>query len=202
MSSIHQISNSQSIITTSTTSKKTPDTVAEELIPTNSTDEVIYNTTHTEPEKVKSFKVDLEKVKGMKAETEQRMIDLFTNTITKGHLKQLGGLRGVLEKLINGEKLEGINLEITEESIQQAKADIAPDGYWSPEKTSDRFLEFAKALSGDDPSKANILIDAFKKGYKEAAKIWGGELPEISKKTYDLTLEKFDAWTNGGTSTE
>lgn len=202
MSSIHQISNSQSIITTSTTSKKTPDTVAEELIPTNSTDEVIYNTTHTEPEKVKSFKVDMEKVKGMKAETEQRMIDLFTNTITKGHLKQLGGLRGVLEKLINGEKLEGINLEITEESIQQAKADIAPDGYWSPEKTSDRFLEFAKALSGDDPSKANILIDAFKKGYKEAAKIWGGELPEISKKTYDLTLEKFDAWTNVGTSTE
>ena len=32
--------------------------------------------------------------------------------------------------------------------------------------------------------KADLLLDAFKKGYEEATGAWGKELPEISKKTY------------------
>ena len=36
------------------------------------------------------------------------------------------------------------------------------------------------------------MKDAFIKGYKQAEKQWGGELPEISKKTYDAVMEKFD----------
>ena len=41
--------------------------------------------------------------------------------------------------------------------------------------------------------------DAFKKGFKQAEETWGGELPEISQKTYDAVLEKFDAWANEST---
>ncbi|PKM96394.1 MAG: hypothetical protein CVU84_01385 [Firmicutes bacterium HGW-Firmicutes-1] len=201
MSNINQVSNLQSTIATSI-SVKTSETVREEVqLNTNtSTEDVIYNVKSDESANPKNFKVDMEKVKNMKEETDKRMVDLLTKSITKGHLKQLGGLRGVLEKILSGEKIEGLDIEITDETIQKAKEDIAPGGYWSPEKTSDRFLEFAKALSGDDPSKANMLLDAFKKGYKEAEKIWGGELPEISKKTYELTLEKFEAWSNTGDS--
>ncbi|MDA3846075.1 MAG: hypothetical protein PF505_05935 [Vallitaleaceae bacterium] len=144
------------------------------------------------------YKVDLDKVNAMKEETDRRMIELFKNTIDTGFLKQAGGLRGVLEKLINGEKVDGLDLdiEVTEESIQKAKDDVAPGGYWSPEETSTRFMDFAKALSGGDKSKADLLIDAFKEGYAMAQEIWGGELPEISQKTYDMTLEKFEAWKN------
>jgi len=33
---------------------------------------------------------------------------------------------------------------------------------------------------------------AFQKGYKQAEQTWGGKLPEISQRTYDAVLEKFD----------
>ena len=61
----------------------------------------------------------------------------------------------------------------------QAQADIADDGYWGVDKTSDRILDFAKALAGDDPAKADQLLDAFKKGYEDATKSWGKDLPDI-----------------------
>lgn len=78
----------------------------------------------------------------------------------------------------------------------QAEADIAEDGYWGVEQTSDRIVDFAKALSGGDPAKADEMIEAFKKGFEEATKAWGDELPDISQRTYDAVLEKMDAWKN------
>ena len=36
------------------------------------------------------------------------------------------------------------------------------------------------------------MREAFKKGYKQAEKTWGGELPEISKQTYDAVMAGFD----------
>ena len=89
------------------------------------------------------------------------------------------------------------NFTVDAETKAQAQADIAEDGYWGVEKTSDRILDFAKALSGGDPSKAETLLEAFKKGFEEATRTWGKELPEISQKTYDAVLEKFEAWKNG-----
>lgn len=78
----------------------------------------------------------------------------------------------------------------------QAQADIAEDGYWGVEQTSDRILDFAKALSGNDPDKADELLAAFKKGFEQATKSWGDKLPDISQRTYDAVVEKFDAWKN------
>ena len=74
----------------------------------------------------------------------------------------------------------------------QAQADIAEDGYWGVNQTSDRIIQFATALTGGDPDKIEEMREAFKKGYEQAEKTWGGELPEISKKTYDAVMEKFD----------
>lgn len=85
---------------------------------------------------------------------------------------------------------------VDEAAIEQAKKDVAEDGYWGADKTSDRILDFAKALSGDDVSKADKLLEAFKKGFKEATKTWGGELPALCKDTYDMVEKKFDQWKN------
>ena len=79
----------------------------------------------------------------------------------------------------------------------QAQADIAEDGYWGVEQTSERILDFAKALSGNDPEKADLLLNAFKKGFEQATKSWGKKLPDISQRTYDAVVEKFEAWKNG-----
>ena len=74
----------------------------------------------------------------------------------------------------------------------QAQADIAEDGYWGVKQTSDRIVQFATALTGGDPDKIEEMREAFKKGYAQAEETWGGELPEISKQTYDAVMEKFD----------
>ena len=83
-------------------------------------------------------------------------------------------------------------VEVDAETKAQAQADIAEDGYWGVNATSDRIIDFAKALTGGDPSKLNDMMEAFKKGYEQAEKTWGGKLPEISQKTYDAVIEKFN----------
>ena len=77
----------------------------------------------------------------------------------------------------------------------QAQADIAEDGYWGVKQTSERILDFAKALAGDDPEKLEKMRSAFEKGYAMAEKTWGGELPEISKNTFDAVMKGFDKLT-------
>ena len=94
------------------------------------------------------------------------------------------------------------NFTVDPETKAQAQADIAEDGYWGVEQTSDRIIDFAKALAGDDPEKLNKMLDAFKEGYKKAEETWGGELPEISKKTFDAVLKKFDNLINGTAQAE
>lgn len=76
----------------------------------------------------------------------------------------------------------------------QAQKDIGDDGYWGIEQTSERLLSFAKALSGGDPSKADLLIEAVKKGFSQAEKAWGGELPQLCKDTLDRTISKMESW--------
>ena len=86
------------------------------------------------------------------------------------------------------------NFEVDEETAAQAREDISEDGYWGVKQTSDRLVDFAKALTGGDSSKIEDMREAIKKGFDGAKKLWGGELPEISKQTYDATMEKLDQW--------
>lgn len=81
---------------------------------------------------------------------------------------------------------------VTPDVKAQAQKDIADDGYWGVEQTSDRIIDFANALTGGDPSKIEEMREAFKKGYKQAEETWGGKLPDISQRTYDAVMEKFD----------
>lgn len=74
----------------------------------------------------------------------------------------------------------------------QAQADIAEDGYWGVNATSDRIVDFAVALAGDDPEKLEEMRAAFQKGFDQATETWGGQLPDISQRTYDAVMEKFD----------
>jgi hypothetical protein len=77
----------------------------------------------------------------------------------------------------------------------QAQEDISENGYWGVKQTSERILDFAKALAGDEPNKLEKMRSAFEKGYKQAEKTWGGELPDISKQTFDAVMKGFDELT-------
>ena len=84
-----------------------------------------------------------------------------------------------------------------EDTVAKAKEDISENGYWGVNQTSDRIVDFAIALSGGDSSKADELLQAFKKGYEMATGTWGKELPDISKRTYEAVEDKFNQWKNG-----
>ena len=78
--------------------------------------------------------------------------------------------------------------------MKQAQEDIADGGYWSVKETSSRILDFAKALTGGDPDKIDEMEKAFEKGYKQATKEWGDELPSSSGETYKAVKEGFSQW--------
>ena len=84
---------------------------------------------------------------------------------------------------------------IDDEARADLEAMLGPDGEYGIEKTSDRIVDFAIALSGGDRSKAETLKDAIIQGFNEAERILG-ELPDISQKTFDRVMEKFEAWVN------
>ena len=54
-----------------------------------------------------------------------------------------------------------------------------------------------QGVTGDDPDKADAMLEAFKKGFEQATKAWGDKLPDISQRTYDAVVEKFNKWKNG-----
>jgi hypothetical protein len=105
--------------------------------------------------------------------------------------KQGGKVNQVLEALANGEE---VLIEVDAETRAQAQDAISENGYWGVEQTSARILEFAKTISGGDPSKIDTLVNAFKEGFEKAKEAFGGELPEISQQTYDKVMEGFEAW--------
>lgn len=93
-------------------------------------------------------------------------------------------------------------LQVDPEIKAQAQKDVADDGYWGVEQTSERMLSFAKALTGGDPSKADQMIDAVKNGFEEAKNAWGDDLPDICKKTLDETIKKLEAWRDSASGSE
>lgn len=130
-----------------------------------------------------------EVVARLKANTDEQMTrlrELVSKLITKQ-----GSTYADANDMWNA--LREQKISVPPEVKAQAEADIAEDGYWGVKQTSDRIVDFAMALTGGDVTKLDKMVDAFKKGYAQAEKTWGGELPEISKKTYDAVMEKFDA---------
>ncbi|MBQ1548283.1 MAG: hypothetical protein IIZ61_07830 [Lachnospiraceae bacterium] len=130
----------------------------------------------------------------MKSDVETRMNKL--TDMVRDTMQQQGATLGNADdiwKFLADGKFKNVD----EAAVEQAKKDISEDGYWGVDKTSSRIVDFAIAISGDDTEKADKLIEAFEKGYKEATKSWGKELPSISSDTRDAVLEKFDQWKNG-----
>ncbi len=133
-------------------------------------------------------------VEQLKADAEQRtaqLRSLVESMILKQNKTfQVGTLTN--EKMF--EMLRKGELEVSPEVRAQAQEDISEDGYWGIKQTSERLFSFAKAISGGDTSKAETLITAMEKGFKQATKSWGDDLPEICKKTLEAATEKIRTW--------
>lgn len=134
----------------------------------------------------------------LKADAEQRTAQL--RSLVEKMMTQQGSAIGKADSMWRF--LASGNFTVDAATKAQAQADIAEDGYWGVEQTSDRILDFAKALAGNDPSKADELLAAFKKGFQQATGSWGKDLPDISQRTYGAVLEKFEQWKNSSKTAE
>jgi ribosome modulation factor len=91
-------------------------------------------------------------------------------------------------------------VEIDAETRAAAQEAIGEGGYYSVEETAKRILDFAVAISGGDPSKIDVLERAAMRGFQAAERMWGRELPEITRQTMDAVREGFEQWRQAGSA--
>lgn len=100
-------------------------------------------------------------------------------------------------------KLASGDFTVDAATKKQAQEDIGEDGYWGVKQTSQRLFDFASALAGDDPEKMKKMQAAMEKGFKEATKTWGKDLPSISSDTLSAANKLFeDYYKSKGADTE
>lgn len=186
---IENINNSQSLLNTDKIGHNEKDIKPETKDIKKETPAAVYEKTPKE-NKVKGT-YDKKEVLKLKMETEKNKERLIK--MVQDSLRRQGKTSNIAGGIINPNLLT----ELDETARAEAKEMISEDGELGVEKVSERLVNFAKAISGGDTSKAGILRDAIEKGFKEAEKMWGGKLPQISKDTYEATMKKFDQWANG-----
>lgn len=146
----------------------------------NTSTDNTQNITYDKPKKLSAEQ--------LKALSDQRIAS-FKNMVSNMLGKQVTTLNKAL--------FEGIT--VSPEEQQAALEAISPGGEWSPEAVSENILNMAKALSGGDVSKLELLKNAVIKGFEAAETTWGGKLPSITDETYDLIMKGFDEWAKEGT---
>ena len=81
---------------------------------------------------------------------------------------------------------------LNELTSDEANDLISENGFFGIANTAERIASFVLNGAGDDVEKLKAGIEGVAKGFEDAKKIWGGELPEISQKTIEKTLETLD----------
>lgn len=164
---------------------------------TNNESGVIYEST-TDKIKNATEKERKQIVAQMKKDTETRLSQMQNLVMTM--FNKQGSKVNTLEDM--WKQLASGDFTADKATIAKAKEDISEDGYWGVEQTSQRIFDFAVALSGGDPEKMEKMKDAVTKGFNEATKSWGKTLPDISQKTYEAAMKKFEDYNKENTVTE
>ena len=194
--SIYGVAGGSNVSAVTATAKKEETKVNTTASETKGFDEtaVVYEKSKTpDASGTKNNAVDRDAIiSQLKADTEARINQM--NSYVQQMMSQQGVAYGSANDIWSF--LASGNYTVSEAAKVQAQEAISENGYWGVEQTSQRIVDFAKALAGNDVSKADELLEAFKKGYKEATGAWGKELPDISQQTYKAVEEKFAAWKN------
>ncbi len=153
-------------------------------------------------EKSNQFSIDYDKVRSLKSDYRkgygafrQMVSSLLQKQGKKSQevLTKIFGENGDFENVTDLGKIMS-SLDVDEETRAQATSLISDDGEWGAKQVSQNILNFAKAVSGGDPSKIEEMKEAFLKGFSEAERVWGGTLPEISYRTKEAVLSGFKQW--------
>ena len=100
-----------------------------------------------------------------------------------------------LSEILSGLDLASIGYNgksLNELSSDEANDLISENGFFGIANTAGRIASFVLNGAGDDVEKLKAGREGVTKGFEDAKKIWRGELPEISQKTIEKTLETLD----------
>lgn len=100
-----------------------------------------------------------------------------------------------LYDILSGLDLAGIGYNgkaLGELSSDEASELVSENGFFGISNTAERIAGFVLNGAGNDVEKLKAGRDGVAKGFEDAKKIWGGDLPEISQKTIEKTLESLD----------
>ncbi|WP_141049829.1 hypothetical protein [Aliarcobacter cryaerophilus] len=123
------------------------------------------------------------------------------NSVGQAGLNASKDQQSVLDFLSGKGKIDDKNLydigyigkPIMDLSPQEATDLVGENGFFGITQTSDRVSNFVFSFAGDDLEKLQKGRDGIVKGFEEANKMFGGNLPEISYKTQERTLALIDA---------
>jgi hypothetical protein len=96
----------------------------------------------------------------------------------------------------SGLSLESIGYEgkaLSQLSQGEAKALVSDGGFFGIDETSSRVTSFVLNMTGDNLESLQESRKGLVQGFEEAKKLFGGELPDISVKTQERSLEIIDA---------
>jgi len=131
--------------------------------------------------------------------TRKRLSAREIESIKSAAEQAYANLRALVEQLLKDQhksvgkssrKVDGVS------EVEAAQSAISEDGEFGVKAVSDRIVQFAIAISGDDRSKYEQLKAAIDKGFQQASKALGGQLPAISQQTYNEVMRKLENWKN------
>lgn len=94
---------------------------------------------------------------------------------------------------LNAKNFAKFNEKYDEMNVNSnSNGSISENGYYGIKQTSERIINFAKSVTGNDKEKLAKMKDAVEQGFKKAEKMWGEKLPLISQKTYEKVMSEFD----------
>jgi len=168
----------------------------------------LYQNQESSPSKTKMTETPEQKpsFSGDTVSLNNQPVETGTYNVSKTSRRVSSNFSDVRQMIVNTFKEQGLSTQIAagETSIDlnnmtQAEAQdlVAEDGYWGVEKTSDRIVEMATSMGGNDPEKLAEIKSGIEKGFQQASDAFGGSLPDISMQTYDAVMEKLDAWSQG-----
>lgn len=184
INNINSISNEAYTTSTDTTAKKSQSS-------TNSKNKygedsaAVYEKSKNAVNDKKANKALIDKLKADEENRRTQLVNLVKDMFTKQG-KAFTTADDMWKMLAKGD------FTVDAKTAAKAQEDISEDGYWGIEQTSQRIFDFAQALTGGDEEKMDKMLNSFKTGFEQATKAWGKELPDISQKTYDSVIKKFD----------
>ena len=152
-----------------------------------------------------------EKTKGLSADqvrylqdsiqmSQQTMLNMMIQSLTDSNDK----LQGWLDEGIGILNFDGVQIDASKFALPEvatnpedaAKA-VADGGEWSVDSVATRIFDLASAIAGNDPDKLATMRAAVEEGFSQAGVTWSNytglnEMPEITSKTYDEIMSRFD----------